>query len=75
VKAGAFVEITAALKLAIEAGIAIDLNFALNLENSPLKQEIAALDMNMFAASIITSPVHTRMGAIASHLVGSFVVI
>ncbi len=68
-------EITAAAKLVLELGVALELNCAMTFENHPLKTEISALNMNDLAAEIVTSPTHVRMGALVNKLVGAYIVV
>jgi type VI secretion system secreted protein VgrG len=74
-KLAAMLELTLAIKAEISAGVFLDLNFALNFENEPLKYNIAPLSMKTLGLDIATTPTHTRIGGLISHLAGLFDVI
>jgi type VI secretion system secreted protein VgrG len=72
---GAFLEISCALNLALTFGARLELDFAEVFSLAPFHHEIKAAKFRTVAADIYTTPTHTRMGAMFSHVAGLFAVV
>jgi type VI secretion system secreted protein VgrG len=63
------------LKVTLEAGVALELNFAEVFELAPFHHDIEAAKLSTVAADIATTPTHTRLGGLFSNLAGLFAVV
>jgi hypothetical protein len=73
--AGLFIQITAAIKMALEFGVNLKINMADDISIAPLKYEGMPMSVGTIAADIYTTPTYTRMGGLMTKLAGLFAVV